>query len=221
MVMVCCLVGVVAWIAWIGYVWHGHQTGGVSSQGLDGRLAAEAMHSEGVSTPNQLPSVQQCRPSLDSSPEALVTVQSLLAAVPHGLTRQSLYARPDLIFDPPRARQEADRIDCIDEVEEDAWEAEVTEAFAEPFTLRGSIPNWKVFSGVNPATGLPLLDDSMVDVAGNPYGMDLHHDRWPDHSCGDQWSATNGIHLFEEGIAHLDAVHSHDFGGGSGWSDPF
>ena len=33
-------------------------------------------------------------------------------------------------------------------------------------------------SDVNPASGLPMMDDSM-DVAGNPFGMDLsdwHHD---------------------------------------------
>ncbi len=28
--------------------------------------------------------------------------------------------------------------------------------------------------GVNPATGLPMMDDSMIDVGGNPYGTDLN-----------------------------------------------
>ena len=30
--------------------------------------------------------------------------------------------------------------------------------------------------GVNPATGLPMMDDSMIDVGGNPYGTDLNDD---------------------------------------------
>ena len=30
--------------------------------------------------------------------------------------------------------------------------------------------------GVNPATGLPMMDDSMTDVGGNPYGTDLNDD---------------------------------------------
>jgi len=33
---------------------------------------------------------------------------------------------------------------------------------------------------VNPASGLPMIDGSCsgVDVAGNPYGTDLHDDYW-------------------------------------------
>ena len=27
---------------------------------------------------------------------------------------------------------------------------------------------------INPATGLPLIDDTEIDVAGNPFGTDLH-----------------------------------------------
>jgi hypothetical protein len=27
---------------------------------------------------------------------------------------------------------------------------------------------------INPATGLPMLDDANVDVSGNPYGIDMH-----------------------------------------------
>lgn len=35
---------------------------------------------------------------------------------------------------------------------------------------------------INPATGLPMLDDTCsIDVEGNPYGVDLHtHDRHKD-----------------------------------------
>jgi hypothetical protein len=31
---------------------------------------------------------------------------------------------------------------------------------------------------INPVTGLPMIPRSMVDVAGNPYGMDLDFDRF-------------------------------------------
>lgn len=31
---------------------------------------------------------------------------------------------------------------------------------------------------LNPATGLPLIDDTYIDVGGNPYGTDLHV--WPE-----------------------------------------
>jgi hypothetical protein len=27
--------------------------------------------------------------------------------------------------------------------------------------------------GINPASGLPMMDDSMIDVGGNPYGTDF------------------------------------------------
>lgn len=27
--------------------------------------------------------------------------------------------------------------------------------------------------GINPASGLPMMDDSMMDIAGNPYGTDF------------------------------------------------
>jgi len=30
------------------------------------------------------------------------------------------------------------------------------------------------FPDINPATGLPLVDETYVDVGGNPYGTDLH-----------------------------------------------
>lgn len=43
---------------------------------------------------------------------------------------------------------------------------------------------------INPANGLPMVDGSHIDVAGNPYGFDLSHDftasRYVDHfSSGD------------------------------------
>ncbi len=30
---------------------------------------------------------------------------------------------------------------------------------------------------INPATGLPMIDDAVIDIAGNPYGVDMH--TWP------------------------------------------
>ncbi|MCI1710843.1 MAG: hypothetical protein LKM39_11460 [Chiayiivirga sp.] len=57
------------------------------------------------------------------------------------------------------------------------------------FTLRGSIPAWRVAPDVNPATGLPLVDDSLVDVAGNPYGQDLsQHPVIEESPSLDPWS---------------------------------
>lgn len=32
---------------------------------------------------------------------------------------------------------------------------------------------------INPATGLPLIDDSYIDVGGNPYGTTLNPSPWP------------------------------------------
>ena len=31
---------------------------------------------------------------------------------------------------------------------------------------------------INPATGLPLIDDTYIDVGGNPYGQDIHPPTW-------------------------------------------
>jgi len=47
-------------------------------------------------------------------------------------------------------------------------------------TPKGSEP----ISLINPASGLPMLAGSMLDIEGNPYGSDLHdcwsEDFWPD-----------------------------------------
>lgn len=41
---------------------------------------------------------------------------------------------------------------------------------------------------INPATGLPMLDDVWVDVGGSPYGTDIHQPPWvPPPSCFDSW----------------------------------
>ncbi len=31
---------------------------------------------------------------------------------------------------------------------------------------------------INPATGLPLIKDTWADVAGSPYGHDIHQSTW-------------------------------------------
>lgn len=55
---------------------------------------------------------------------------------------------------------------------------------------------------INPATGLPMVGGcGGVDVAGNPWGTDLHHD--------DAWSSPE--------ISGLDD----DWSSPSGWDDPF
>ena len=36
--------------------------------------------------------------------------------------------------------------------------------------------------GVNPASGLPMIEGASIDVEGNPYGMDSSHDI---PTCGD------------------------------------
>ena len=34
-------------------------------------------------------------------------------------------------------------------------------------------PNTKT-PDINPATGLPLIDDAYIDIDGNPYGQDIY-----------------------------------------------
>lgn len=31
---------------------------------------------------------------------------------------------------------------------------------------------------INPATGLPMIDDTYLDVGGSPYGTDMHTPTW-------------------------------------------
>lgn len=50
---------------------------------------------------------------------------------------------------------------------------------------------------INPATGLPMLDNTWVDVGGSPYGVDAYQTHyepqpayepfWPSADCGDPW----------------------------------
>lgn len=41
---------------------------------------------------------------------------------------------------------------------------------------------------INPATGLPMVDDAWVDVGGSPYGTDIHQPPWvPPPTSFDNW----------------------------------
>ena len=40
---------------------------------------------------------------------------------------------------------------------------------------------------INPATGLPMLDDTWLDVCGNPYGTDVHQPPWMSPVPQDVW----------------------------------
>ncbi len=79
-------------------------------------------------------------------------------------------------------------------------------------------------SGINPATGLPMLD-SAIDVAGNPYGFDLHHDvsdqtmlgmHHQSDFCFEQ-DLSSDLHASD--FMDLYSVHHSFVGGGSSWID--
>lgn len=60
---------------------------------------------------------------------------------------------------------------------------------------------------VNPATGLPMIDGmGSVDVAGNPYGADLHsHDSMLDIMLGDTGCSMDQPDPFDSGLSsHWD-----------------
>lgn len=41
---------------------------------------------------------------------------------------------------------------------------------------------------INPATGLPMLNDAWIDVGGSPYGQDIHQPTWtPPVPTYDSW----------------------------------
>ena len=41
---------------------------------------------------------------------------------------------------------------------------------------------------INPATGLPMLDQGWIDVAGNPYGANIYQPVWvPELPIYDHW----------------------------------
>lgn len=43
---------------------------------------------------------------------------------------------------------------------------------------------------INPATGLPLIDDTYIDVGGNPYGQNIYQPTWqPQPTYEPNWPA--------------------------------
>ena len=57
-------------------------------------------------------------------------------------------------------------------------------------------------SPINPATGLPMIDDSIggVDVAGNPFGTDWNmHDSFDHHSMFDDHCSSFSSSTFDWG----------------------
>lgn len=76
---------------------------------------------------------------------------------------------------------------------------------------------------VNPATGLPMMGGG-VDVAGNPFGVDLHrHDHEAGASTG--WSGSDdhhhriGLHDYWSGSAGTDWDGSFSSGTSGPWLD--
>ncbi|MFW9615668.1 hypothetical protein [Aquabacterium sp.] len=44
---------------------------------------------------------------------------------------------------------------------------------------------------INPATGLPMVDDTWTDVGGSPYGEDIYQPAWtPSAPSYDSWQPT-------------------------------
>ena len=64
---------------------------------------------------------------------------------------------------------------------------------------------------INPASGLPMIDGcGGVDIAGSPFGTDLHHDSaWCSSSTLDDTFSSSGLGSTDS------------FTSGSGWDDPF
>lgn len=141
----------------------------------------------------------------------------ILAGIPKGLRTWDLYARPDLVFGPSfrRARRATTPVAHIGIEDETAratgdvpgnidsahrcnplamwphWEDDTSSSFPSPGPA------------INPATGLPMVDGAMLDVAGNPYGVDLHHQ---DHGID--------LHQHDHGIDLHHQDHGMDLHGG-------
>jgi hypothetical protein len=129
------------------------------------------------------------------------TLAEILGGIPMGLRTRDLYARPDLVFDSPRRRVryatrlaeashavDATNDDVVAGGQRDRREVEDQELVVSMRRARsraegGSLPS-SGGPGINPATALPMIDGAMVDVAGNPYGMDLHGRDCTLHSNG-------------------------------------
>jgi hypothetical protein len=76
--------------------------------------------------------------------------------------------------------------------------------------------------GVNPATGLPMMDDSMIDVAGNPYGTDLDDNSSASASAFNDDGFSSDDSFSSSGSGGFSAFDDDDnssFGGGGSFSD--
>jgi hypothetical protein len=62
------------------------------------------------------------------------------------------------------------------------WDASNDAHFNNDHVSHSSVP---VF---NPATNLPMIEDAGIDIAGSPFGMDIHHN---DFSCANDASMFN------------------------------
>lgn len=138
------------------------------------------------------------------------SLAEILAGIPNGLRARDLYARPDLVFGPcfRRTRRAAAPVATVgidDEAARGPEDAPGTIESAHASNPPVVWPHWEddtsssfwsTWPAINPATGLPMLDGAMLDVAGNPYGLDLHH---PDHGI-DLHHHDHGIDLHHQDL---------------------
>ena len=117
------------------------------------------------------------------------SLASILAGIPKGLRTRDLYARPDLVFAPSFRRARRTTVPQAHVGMED-------DAALATGSVPGNIdsapasnplaiwPHWEddtsssyplPWPAINPATGLPMVDGTMLDVACNPYGGGFHH----------------------------------------------
>jgi hypothetical protein len=145
------------------------------------------------------------------------SLATILAGIPKGLRTQDLYARPDLVFGSrsqrarrtsapvPHGGTEDEAALCAGGVPGNIDAAHVANPLAvwphwEDDSSSSFLSSWPA---INPATGLPMVDGAMLDVAGNPYGLDLHH---PDHGID--------LHHHDDGIDLHHQDHCMDLHGG-------
>lgn len=54
-------------------------------------------------------------------------------------------------------------------------------------------PNTTAPPDINPATGLPMVDDTWLDVGGSPYGVDIYQPQYtPQPTYEPSWPAAGG-----------------------------
>ena len=58
-------------------------------------------------------------------------------------------------------------------------------------------PNEQYEPSINPATGLPMVDHSGIDVGGSPYGADIYQPQWiPQPTYAPYWPPGGGDDLW-------------------------